>query len=94
MPGLFHPYYLIAFHSPLPVFCSPLATAYLCRMDNDMQQILDWLADAEKLSLDVRQILDRLVEQAKQGDTEAVKQLRDILRQANEEQLRKELFGV
>jgi hypothetical protein len=63
-------------------------------MDNDMQQILDWLADAEKLSLDVRQILDRLVEQAKQGDTEAVKQLRDILRQANEEQLRKELFGV
>lgn len=59
-----------------------------------MQQILDWLADAEKLSLDVRQILDRLVEQAKQGDTEAVKQLRDILRQANEEQLRKELFGV
>ena len=63
-------------------------------MANDMQQILDWLADAEKLSLDVRQILDRLVEQAKQGDTEAVKQLRDILRQANEEQLRKELFGV
>nr|DAE96603.1 MAG TPA: hypothetical protein [Caudoviricetes sp.] len=42
----------------------------------------------------MRQILDRLVEQAKQGDTEAVKQLRDILRQANEEQLRKELFGV
>lgn len=42
----------------------------------------------------VRAILTKLVELAKDGSTEAVKELREIIQQAKEEQLRKDLFGV
>lgn len=43
---------------------------------------------------DMRAILTKLVELAKDGSTEAVKELREIIQQAKEEQLRKDLFGV
>lgn len=63
-------------------------------MDNDVQQLLNRIAVMVNLTEDVRAILDKLIEQAKEGDTDAVKQLREIVQQAKEEQLRKDLFGV
>lgn len=63
-------------------------------MDNDVQQLLNRIAVIVNLTEDVRAILDKLIEQAKEGDTDAVKQLREIVQQAKEEQLRKDLFGV
>jgi len=63
-------------------------------MNNDIQQLLNQIAAMTNLSYDVRQILDKLIEQAKEGSTDAVKELRDIVQQAKEEQLRKDLFGV
>nr|DAK76256.1 MAG TPA: hypothetical protein [Caudoviricetes sp.] len=42
----------------------------------------------------MRAILTKLVKMAKDGSTEAVKELREIIQQAKEEQLRKDLFGV
>lgn len=43
---------------------------------------------------EMRAILNKLIELAKEGSTEAVKELREIIQQAKEEQLRKDLFGV
>ena len=63
-------------------------------MDNDVQQLLNRIAVMVNLTEDVRAILDKLIEQAKEGDTDAMKQLREIVQQAKEEQLRKDLFGV
>ena len=63
-------------------------------MDNDLQQLLIQIAAMVNLTEDVRAILDKLIEQAKEGVTDAVKQLREIVQQAKEEQLRKDLFGV
>ena len=77
-----------------PVFCLLFLFDYLCVMDNDVQQLLNRIAVMVNLTEDVRAILDKLIEQAKEGDTDAVKQLREIVQQAKEEQLRKDLFGV
>lgn len=77
-----------------PVFCLLFLFDYLCVMDNDVQQLLNRIAVIVNLTEDVRAILDKLIEQAKEGDTDAVKQLREIVQQAKEEQLRKDLFGV
>lgn len=63
-------------------------------MDNDIQQLLNHIAAMTNLTENVRIILDKLVEQAKEGSTEAVKELREIVQQAKEERLRKDLFGV
>ena len=77
-----------------PLFCLLFLFDYLCVMDNDVQQLLNRIAVIVNLTEDVRAILDKLIEQAKEGDTDAVKQLREIVQQAKEEQLRKDLFGV
>lgn len=63
-------------------------------MDSDIQKLLADIAMLENVTEDVRAILNKLVELAKDGDTEAVKELREIIQQAKEEQLRKDLFGV
>lgn len=63
-------------------------------MDKDLQQILNQIAAMVNLTEDVRAILDKLIEQAKEGSTDAVKELRDIAQRVKEEKLRKDLFGV
>ena len=63
-------------------------------MDKDFQQILNQIAAMVNLTEDVRAILDKLIEQAKEGSTDAVKELRDIAQRVKEEKLRKDLFGV
>ncbi|WP_028897821.1 hypothetical protein [Prevotella sp. HUN102] len=63
-------------------------------MNNDLQQLLSQIAAMTDLAEDVRIILDKLIEQAKEGSTDAVKELRDTVQQVKEERLRKDLFGV
>lgn len=67
---------------------------YLCVMDSDIQKLLADIAMLVNVTEDMRAILTKLVELAKDGSTEAVKELREIIQQAKEEQLRKDLFGV
>ncbi len=76
------------------VFCLHRFSVYLCLMNKDIQQLLSQIAVMVNLTEDVRAILDKLIKQAKEGDTDAVKQLREIVQKAKEEQLRKDLFGV
>ena len=76
------------------VFCLLILFDYLCVMDSDIQKILADIAMLVNVTEDVRAILNKLVELAKDGSTEAVKELREIIQQAKEEQLRKDLFGV
>lgn len=63
-------------------------------MDKEVQEVLNKIAMLVNVTEDMRAILNKLVELAKDGSTEAVKELRDIIQQAKEEQLRKDLFGV
>ena len=63
-------------------------------MDKEVQEVLNKIAMLVNVTEDVRAILTKLVELAKDGSTEAVKELREIIQQAKEEQLRKDLFGV
>lgn len=63
-------------------------------MDKEIQEVLNKIAMLVNVTEDVRAILNKLVELAKDGSTEAVKELREIIQQAKEEQLRKDLFGV
>ena len=63
-------------------------------MDKEIQEVLNKIAMLVNVTEDMRAILNKLVELAKDGSTEAVKELREILQQAKEEQLRKDLFGV
>ena len=63
-------------------------------MDSDIQKLLADIALLVNVTEDMRAILTKLVELAKEGGTEAVKELREIIQQAKEEQLRKDLFGV
>lgn len=63
-------------------------------MDKEIQDVLNKIAMLVNVTEDMRAILNKLVEQAKDGSTEAVKELREIIQQAKEEQLRKDLFGV
>lgn len=76
------------------VFCLLSLYSYLCVMDSDIQKILADIAMLVNVTEDMRAILNKLVELAKDGSTEAVKELREIIQQAKEEQLRKDLFGV
>lgn len=62
-----------------PVFCLLFLFDYLCVMDNDVQQLLNRIAVMVNLTEDVRAILDKLIEQAKEGDTDTMKQLREIV---------------
>lgn len=63
-------------------------------MDSDIQKLLADIAMLVNVTEDMRAILTKLVELAKDGSIEAVKELREIIQQAKEEQLRKDLFGV
>ncbi len=63
-------------------------------MDKEIQEVLNKIAMLVNVTEDMRAILNKLVELAKEGSTEAVKELREIIQQAKEEQLRKDLFGV
>lgn len=63
-------------------------------MDKEIQDVLNNIAMLVNVTEDMRAILTKLVELAKDGSTEAVKELREIIQQAKEEQLRKDLFGV
>lgn len=63
-------------------------------MDSDIQKLIADIVMLANVTEDMRAILNKLVELAKDGDTEAVKELREIIQQAKEEQLRKDLFGV
>lgn len=63
-------------------------------MDKEIQDVLNNIAMLVNVTEDMRAILNKLVELAKDGSTEAVKELREIIQQAKEEQLRKDLFGV
>ena len=63
-------------------------------MDKEVQEVLNKIAMLVNVTEDMRAILNKLVEMAKDGSTEAVKELREIIQQAKEEQLRKDLFGV
>lgn len=76
------------------VFCRFSLYSYLCVMDSDIQKLLADIAMLVNVTEDMRAILTKLVELAKDGSTEAVKELREIIQQAKEEQLRKDLFGV
>lgn len=76
------------------VFCRFSLYSYLCVMDSDIQKLLADIALLVNVTEDMRAILTKLVEMAKDGSTEAVKELREIIQQAKEEQLRKDLFGV
>ena len=63
-------------------------------MDKEVQEVLNKIAMLVNVTEEMRAILNKLVELAKDGSTEAVKELREIIQQAKEEQLRKDLFGV
>ena len=63
-------------------------------MDKEVQAVLNKIPMLVNVTEDMRAILNKLVELAKEGSTEAVKELREIIQQAKEEQLRKDLFGV
>ena len=63
-------------------------------MDKEVQEVLNKIAMLVNVTEDMRAILTKLVELAKDGSTEAVKELREIIQQAKEEQLRKDLFGI
>ena len=63
-------------------------------MDKEIQEVLNKIAMLVNVTEDMRAILNKLVELSKDGSTEAVKELRGIIQQAKEEQLRKDLFGV
>jgi len=63
-------------------------------MDKEVQEVLNKIAMLVNVTEEMRAILNKLVELAKEGSTEAVKELREIIQQAKEEQLRKDLFGV
>ena len=77
-----------------PVFCLLFLFDYLCVMDSEIQKVLKDIAMLVNVTEDMRAILDKLIEMAKEGSTEAVKELREIIQQAKEERLRKDLFGV
>ena len=63
-------------------------------MDKEIQEVLNKIAMLVNVTEDMRAILNKLVELAQEGSTEAEKELREIIQQAKEEQLRKDLFGV
>ena len=63
-------------------------------MDSDIQKLLADITMLVNVTENMRAILNKLVEMAREGSTEAVKELREIIQQAKDEQLRKDLCGV
>lgn len=63
-------------------------------MSNQDEEYLEDLAREVDGEIAAREVVDKLLEQAKGGDTESVKLLVDLGTEAKAVRLRKELFGV
>lgn len=63
-------------------------------MSNQDEEYLEGLAREVDGEIAAREVVDKLLEQAKGGDTESVKLLVDLGTEAKAVRLRKELFGV
>lgn len=63
-------------------------------MSNIDEEYLEGLAREVDGEIAAREVVDKLLEQAKNGDTESVKLLVDLGTEAKAVRLRKELFGV
>lgn len=63
-------------------------------MSNQDEEYLEGLAREVDGEIAAREVVDKLLEQARKGDTESVKLLVDLGTEAKTVRLRKELFGV
>lgn len=63
-------------------------------MSKQDEEYLEGLAREVDGEIAAREVVDKLLEQAKGGDTESVKLLVDLGTEAKAVRLRKELFGV
>ena len=63
-------------------------------MSNQDEEYLEGLAREVDGEIAAREVVDKLLEQAKGGDTESVKLLVELGTEAKAVRLRKELFGV
>ena len=63
-------------------------------MSNIDEEYLEGLAREVDGEIAAREVVDKLLEQAKGGDTESVKLLVELGTEAKAVRLRKELFGV
>ena len=78
----------------MPVFCPFTLFIYFCGMSKQDEEYLEGLAREVDGEIAAREVVDKLLEQAKGGDTESVKLLVDLGTEAKAVRLRKELFGV
>lgn len=79
--------------APLSFACRPVLRTFADDMDSN-SEILKKLADEVNAKADASEIVDKLVSQAKDGDTDSIKLLAELKQQAEERRLRQELFGV
>ena len=63
-------------------------------MRNLDNELLKRIADEVSAVADAKEILDKLTEHSKQGDTDAIELLAKLNQYGKEVKLRKELFGV
>ena len=63
-------------------------------MSNQDEEYLEGLAREVDGEIAAREVVDKLLEQAKGGDTESVKLLVELGTEAKTVRLRKELFGI
>lgn len=63
-------------------------------MSNLDNELLKRIADEVSATADAKEILDKLTELSKQGDTDAIELLAKLGQYGQEVKLRKELFGV
>ena len=63
-------------------------------MSKQDEEYLEGLAREVDGEIAAREVVDKLLEQARKGDTESVKLLVDLGTEAKAVRLRKELFGV
>lgn len=63
-------------------------------MSNIDEEYLEGLAREVDGEIAAREVVDKLLEQARKGDTESVKLLVELGTEAKTVRLRKELFGV
>lgn len=63
-------------------------------MSNIDEEYLEGLAREVDGEIAAREVVDKLLEQARKGDTESVKLLVELGTEAKAVRLRKELFGV
>lgn len=63
-------------------------------MSNQDEEYLEGLAREVDCEIAAREVVDKLFEQARKGDTESVKLLVELGTEAKAARLRKELFGV